>query len=652
MLADESMTSTSAAAVAERVMQGRERILAELHKVIVGQDEVLDLVLTALFTGGHCLITGVPGLAKTLLIKTLAAVLHLTFKRIQFTPDLMPADITGTEVLEETDGHRTLRFVKGPVFAQIILADEINRTPPKTQSALLEAMQEYHVTAAGRTYELERPFLVLATQNPIELEGTYPLPEAQLSRFMFNIVMTYLSEDDEVQVVTSTTSNESPVPDRILDGHDILEFQRLVRQVVVSDEVARYAVRLVDASRPGRANTPRVRRAVGQVGRRAPRVPGADLGWQGACTDARSVSRVARGRARARPAHATPPHRDQFLRRVRGRGHREGDRAAARGGARAAERHVSMVAVPRANELRYLDPAVIARMGSMELRARTIVEGFLIGLHRSPYNGFSVEFSEYRQYMPGDDLELVARLEALRADRPVLRQEVRGGEQPRLSSAAGCLGVDLGYGSADVSKQEYGAYLAASLAYLMNRQRDAVGLMLFAEQVLTIYMRAASARPGHLRRLLLALDRVESGRGSNLSKPLNRLADALSRRGMVVLISDLLEPTPDVAWWCRHRVSRHLRFRGSDVIVFHLLDPAELTFPFDRATRFQDLETDDEVMAVPSTVREFYLKEMQDLIAYYERELRLAGMDYCLVDTSKPLDLALLSYLGKRSRLY
>ena len=256
MLADESMTSTSAAAVAERVTQGRERILAELHKVIVGQDEALDLVLTALFTGGHCLITGVPGLAKTLLIKTLAAVLHLTFKRIQFTPDLMPADITGTEVLEETDGHRTLRFVKGPVFAQIILADEINRTPPKTQSALLEAMQEYHVTVAGRTYELERPFLVLATQNPIELEGTYPLPEAQLSRFMFNIVMTYLSEDDEVQVVTSTTSDESPVPDRILDGHDILEFQRLVRQVVVSDEVARYAVRLVDASRPGRANTP------------------------------------------------------------------------------------------------------------------------------------------------------------------------------------------------------------------------------------------------------------------------------------------------------------------------------------------------------------------------------------------------------------
>ena len=249
-------STSGTASVAERVMQGRADILAELHKVIVGQEDVIDLVLTALFTGGHCLITGVPGLAKTLLIKTLADVLDLSFKRIQFTPDLMPADITGTEIIEEAGGHRELTFVKGPVFAQIILADEINRTPPKTQAALLEAMQEYHVTAAGRTYDLERPFLVLATQNPIELEGTYPLPEAQLSRFMFNVVVTYLSEDDEVRVVTTTTSDETTRPDRILAGDEILEFQRLVRQVVVADEVARYAVRLVDASRPGRANTP------------------------------------------------------------------------------------------------------------------------------------------------------------------------------------------------------------------------------------------------------------------------------------------------------------------------------------------------------------------------------------------------------------
>ena len=236
---------------AERVQEGRARILTELRKVIVGQDEIVDQVLVALFTGGHCLITGVPGLAKTLLIKTLAEILDLTFKRIQFTPDLMPSDITGTEILEEQHGTRALRFAHGPIFAQIILADEINRTPPKTQAALLEAMQEYHVTAAGRTYQLERPFFVLATQNPIELEGTYPLPEAQLDRFMFNVVMRYLPEDDEVRVVTETTGVGQPAISRVLGGPDILEFQQFVRQVIVSDDIARYAVRLVASSRPG-----------------------------------------------------------------------------------------------------------------------------------------------------------------------------------------------------------------------------------------------------------------------------------------------------------------------------------------------------------------------------------------------------------------
>ncbi len=213
-------------------------------------------MLIALFTGGHVLITGVPGLAKTLLIKTLADVLDLDFKRIQFTPDLMPSDITGTEILDEEQGTRRLRFVKGPIFAQIILADEINRTPPKTQAALLEAMQEYHVTAAGRTYPLEQPFFVLATQNPIELEGTYPLPEAQLDRFMFNVVIQYLNEDDEVTVVTQTTGADRPLPQRVLTGSDILQFQDLARQVVIAEEVARYTVRLVSASRPGVTGVP------------------------------------------------------------------------------------------------------------------------------------------------------------------------------------------------------------------------------------------------------------------------------------------------------------------------------------------------------------------------------------------------------------
>src|ERR671927_880430 len=224
------MDRSVATVSAEKVAEGRERILGELRKVIVGQDEVVEQVLIALFTGGHCLITGVPGLAKTLLIKTLADILHLEFKRIQFTPDLMPSDITGTEILDEEQGSRRLRFVKGPVFAQIILADEINRTPPKTQAALLEAMQEYHVTAAGRTYPLQRPFFVLATQNPIELEGTYPLPEAQLDRFMFNVVIDYLSEDDEVTVVSQTTSLRTVQFEKTISGPEIIEFQRLVRK--------------------------------------------------------------------------------------------------------------------------------------------------------------------------------------------------------------------------------------------------------------------------------------------------------------------------------------------------------------------------------------------------------------------------------------
>ena len=302
-----------------------------------------------------------------------------------------------------------------------------------------------------------------------------------------------------------------------------------------------------------------------------------------------------------------------------------------------------MVAIPRANELRYLDPAVVARMASMELRARTIVEGFLIGLHRSPYQGFSVEFSEYRQYMPGDDLSLLDWKLYARSDRHYVKkfEEETNLECHLLLDVSG----SMTYGSDVVSKQEYGAYLAASLGYLMNRQHDAVGLMVFADRILTHL--PVSARPGHLRRILLALDRLEPGQRSDLAKPLNRLADALSRRGMVVLISDLLDEPKRVI-----NGLRHLRFRGTDVIVFHLLDHAELTFPFDRPTRFQDLETDDEVMAVPSMVREHYLMEIETLIARYERELRLAAIDYCLVDTSKPLDFALLSYLGKRGQLY
>jgi MoxR-like ATPase len=213
--------------------------------------------LIALFAGGHCLITGAPGLAKTLLVKSLAQIFHLKFQRIQFTPDLMPADITGTEILEEsTAGHRKMVFVKGPLFAHVILADEINRTPPKTQAALLEAMQEYQVTAGGVRYPLDQPFFVLATQNPIEMEGTYPLPEAQLDRFMFNVVIDYLPEDDEVTVVKQTTSRQPEPIAPMFTGDDVLRFHDLVRKVPIAEDVVRYAVRLASASRPGQNGTP------------------------------------------------------------------------------------------------------------------------------------------------------------------------------------------------------------------------------------------------------------------------------------------------------------------------------------------------------------------------------------------------------------
>ncbi len=224
----------------------------EIRKVIVGQDEAVDQVLISLFTGANSMITGVPGLAKTLLIQTVAEVLHLDFNRIQFTPDLMPADITGTEIIEEdrTSGHRERIFVKGPIFSNVILADEVNRTPPKTQSALLEAMQERTVTIEGKTYVLPQPFYVLATQNPIELEGTYPLPEAQLDRFMFNIIIGYLSEKDEIEVVNRTTSLREVNFVKTIGAEEILEFQRLVRKMPVAEPVLHYAVMLARSSRP------------------------------------------------------------------------------------------------------------------------------------------------------------------------------------------------------------------------------------------------------------------------------------------------------------------------------------------------------------------------------------------------------------------
>jgi MoxR-like ATPase len=244
--------------VVERFHAEMKRIDVEIRKMIVGQHEVVEQVMMTLLAGGNSMITGVPGLAKTLLIATVAQVLNLNFKRIQFTPDLMPADITGGEIIEEdrSTGKRERVFVKGPIFSNIILADEINRTPPKTQSALLEAMQERSVTVEGKTYILDKPFFVLATQNPIELEGTYPLPEAQLDRFMFNIIIEYLTENEEIQVVDQTTTVRNIQFEKTIGGPEILEYQKLVRKMPVAEPVTRYAVQLARTSRPSGVNPP------------------------------------------------------------------------------------------------------------------------------------------------------------------------------------------------------------------------------------------------------------------------------------------------------------------------------------------------------------------------------------------------------------
>jgi uncharacterized protein (DUF58 family) len=291
----------------------------------------------------------------------------------------------------------------------------------------------------------------------------------------------------------------------------------------------------------------------------------------------------------------------------------------------------------------YLSPATLARLGSLELKARTIVEGFLTGLHRSPFKGFSVEFAEYRQYYPGDDLASLDWKVYARSDRHFIKkfQEETNLDCHILLD----ISASMGYGSGGVTKLEYGSWLAAALAYLMSRQRDAVGLIAFDDQI--IQMLPPSARSGQLTSVLITLDRLELGAQTNVAKPLNDLAEAVRKRGLVVLISDLLDDPTRVIDGLKH-----FRYRGTEVIVFQTLDPAELRFPFERAARFRDTETRDEVVAVPGAVREQYLQAINDLQGRYRQELRLAGIDYVMLDISVPLENALMSYLLTRRKAF
>lgn len=301
-----------------------------------------------------------------------------------------------------------------------------------------------------------------------------------------------------------------------------------------------------------------------------------------------------------------------------------------------------MASPSTSRDLRFLDPAVIARLGTMELKARTVVEGFLAGLHRSPYKGFSVEFAEYRQYLPGDDLKTVDWKVYARSDRHYVKkfEEETNLECHLLLDQSASMSYR---GGAPMSKLEYGSVLAASLAFLMNRQRDATGLIAFDDQIR--FRLPAAARPGHLHALLLALERLQPRQRSNVGRPLHQLAEALLKRSLVVVISDLLdEPEPVI------KGLRHLKFRGTDVVVFQVLDPNELTFPFKGSARFTDVETDEAVIADPARARTEYLRELAGLTLRYDRELRGAGIDYVQLDTSQPLDFALLTYLSARAR--
>ncbi len=295
-----------------------------------------------------------------------------------------------------------------------------------------------------------------------------------------------------------------------------------------------------------------------------------------------------------------------------------------------------------AGEARFLDPAIVARLGTIDLKARAIVEGFLTGLHRSPYKGFSVEFAEYRQYIPGDDLATLDWKVYARSDRYFVKKFE---EETNLTCHLLLdVSASMGYGSGGITKLQYGSYLAGALAYLMHRQRDAFGLIAFDDSISGLL--PASARSGHLRAVLLALERLKVGARTDLAKPLHDLAAAIRKRGLVVLVSDLLDDPARVLDGLKH-----FRYRGTDVIVFHVLDPYELQFPFEQAARFRDMETADEVMAVPGSVRQHYIDRIQGLIATYKRELGLAGIDYCLLDTSQPLELGLRSYLMARHRV-
>ncbi len=644
------------------------RMRDEIARVIIGQEAVVEDLLTGLLARGHVLLIGVPGLAKTLLVSTVARILHLDFRRIQFTPDMMPSDITGTDILQDDPetGRRRFTFIAGPLFANIILADEINRTPPKTQAALLEAMQERHVTAGGTTYPLPDPFFVLATQNPIEQEGTYPLPEAQLDRFMLNVLVPYPTADEELEILRRTTGDATPAPQPTLSGERILALQHLVRRVPVADHVFRYAHDIVRATRPNEPEATELVRKWVSWGA-GPRRPVADPRRQGPRRALGPAARRDRRYPPRRSDRAAAPDRHDLPRRVRGHRPRQGHRAPGPGRPRRdREGHGSPLldqltpAPPRAEPSRVeradlhgaspamieppaagFDPTAVARFGRLELIARLVVEGVMTGLHRSPFKGSSVEFAEHRQYGPGDEIRHIDWRTFGKTDRYFVK-EYEEETNLRAYLVVNSSG-SMAYAGRTVAKFEFARRLAASLAYLMIGQRDAVGLVTFDTSVRAMIPPRSS--PGQFSVVCSELEKTQTGGEARPGRILHALAERIRRRGLVVILSDGFDDPEDLA-----SAVRHLRHDRHEVLFLHTLAPEEEEFPFRHPARFRNLErTGHDLRVNPLAMRAEYLERFHAFCNTLKERLHAMGADYHRASTAEPVDRILLDYLSTRA---
>ena len=520
------------------------------------------------------------------------------------------------------------------MFANVLLADEINRTPPKTQAALLEAMQERRVTVQGRTYDLEPPFFVFATQNPIELEGTYPLPEAQLDRFMFEIVLDYLPEEEEVDVVRSTTTMPPEAVKPVVSREEILAFQRVVRRVPVADEVTRYAVRLVRLSRPVEHGAPHVHQGVGVVRRERARRAGARARRQGARAAAGAHARHVRRRARARAPRAASSHPAQLPGAVGEGDDRVAHREAARRRAHAALRALIVPAAPAS----FLDPALLARISDLALLARTVVDGFMHGQHRSMRRGSSTDFAQHRAYQPGDDLRRIDWRLLGRTDRFYMKEFEADTNASVMFALDSSASMDYGSGRHEVRLRALPhrvARVAVAAAGRSRRSRRPSPATSWTScrrrrDICSCCCTRSAAR----RRRAPARSRRRS----------QRLAHMTSRAGILVLVTDCYESPDDLG-----RAADALRMRGQDLIVFHVVDAAERDFPFTAATTFEDSEIEDARRRCGRTSCASATSSRRARITpRWRKRLVGAGADYVRVDTDQPLDRALHAYLDRR----